>query len=216
MTLAHGAAEAQSIPSAYTFIERKQEVGPFVGYMNAATGRFGFGPQGGPIYGGRWGMEIGGPISLEGVAGLIDGTRDVINPGRVEGDRVVGEADVLLTTVDARLKFTLTGDRAWHGLSPFVVAGGGVVFDLAEESAADATLEPPDRFDFGTSFFGTLGLGSRWFLTDRLALRTDAVFSLWKLDTPPGFSDPARGFEAVEEGEWAGGLSITVAALFRW
>jgi len=61
-----------------------------------------------------------------------------------------------------------------------------------------------------------LGAGSRWFVSDRFGLRADAVFSLWKLDTPPGFSDPDRTFENVEEGEWSRGLSFTISGVWRW
>lgn len=209
-------AHAQTIPSPYSYVERRQEAGAFVGVMDAARGRFGFGPAGGMVYGARYGLELSGPISLEGVARLVDGTRDVVNPGRVEGDRIVGEADALMGTVDARLKFSFTGQRAWHGLSPFIVAGGGIALDLAGSSEAEAGLEPADVFDFGTSFFGTAGLGTRWFLTDRIAARVDGIFSLWRLDTPPGFSDPARGFESVPESEWARGLTVTLSLLYRW
>ena len=209
-------ATAQSIPSPFNFIEGRQEAGLIFGVVDAAKGRFGYAPKGGRVIGGRWGLELAGPLSLEGVATVIDGTRDVINPGRVEGDRVVGEADVLLTTFDARFKFTLTGDRTWHKIAPFFVAGGGVVFDMAGESVADQPLLPEDRFDFGTSFYGTTGLGLRWFLTERFALRADGTFSLWKVGTPPGFSDPVRGFENVEEGEWLRSLGLTISTLIRW
>ncbi|MDZ7779228.1 MAG: hypothetical protein U5R14_04715 [Gemmatimonadota bacterium] len=210
------AVEAQSVPSPFTFIEKKQEAGPIFGVADAGTGRFEYAPKGGRIYGGRWGIELSGPLSLEGVGTVMDGTRNIISPGRVEGDRVIGEADVLLTTVDARFKFSLTGDRAWHRLSPFLVAGGGVVFDLEEETETDRTLEPENRFGFGTSFYGTSGLGVRWFMTERFALRLDGTFSLWKAGTPPGFSDPAYGFEAVEEDEWLHSLGLTLSTLVRW
>ena len=70
--------------------------------------------------------------------------------------------------------------------------------------------------DFGTSFFGTAGGGLRISVTERVALRGDAVFSLWKLDTPPGFSDPERGFELVDESQWAGGLHLSVATVIRF
>lgn len=207
---------AQTIPSPYRFIENRQEAGAFAGLVDAHTGRFGYGPQGGFTYGGRWGIELAGPVSLEGIATLVEGTRDVIHPGRVEGDRKVGEADVLLTAFDARFKFSFTGDRTWHGISPFIVAGGGIVFDLAGDDPDDELLEAPDRFDFGNSFIGTLGLGTRWIPTDRLTFRVDGTFSLWKLDTPPGFSDPARGFEDVEEGEWVRALGLTLSGMLRW
>ena len=207
---------AQTIPSPFTFLEGKQEAGPFSGYRSTDTGRFGFGPSGGVLTGGRYAVELSGPMSLEGVVGFMSGTRDIINPGRVEGDQLVGEGDVLLTTVDARLRFSFIGNRSWHGVSPFLAFGGGVVFETAGTPEAEAELEPADVFEFGTSFFGTVGLGSRLFLTETFALRLDGVFSLWSLDTPPGFSDQARGFESVEETEWMSGLSFSISLLYRW
>lgn len=210
------AAEAQTIPSPYRFIERKQGTGAFVGMLWADRGRFGFGPGDGPIVGGRWGIELSGPLSLEGVATLLTGTRDVIHPGRVEGDRKIGEADQLLTMLEARLKFSVVGARTWHGLSPFIVAGGGIAFDLAGGAPIEQDLAAEDAFEFGTSFVGTLGLGTRWFVTDRIALRTDGLFSLWEIPTPFGFTDAARGFGDVEENEWVRGLQVSVSAVIRW
>lgn len=207
---------AQSIPSPFVRLERSQEFGLFSGFLNAGTGRFGYGPSGGAVFGARYGLELSGPLSLEAVVGVVDGSRDIINPGRVAGDRVVGTGDVLLTTIDARLKFSFTGRRAWKGLSPFLVAGAGIAFDAGSAPAAEADLEPADVFEFGTSFFGTMGLGTRWFLTETIALRGDATFALWKVDTPPGFSDPARGFEGVAEGEWLAAPSFTISVVYRW
>ena len=206
----------QAIPSPYTFIEQRQEVGLYSGYMSAATGRFGYGPSGGLMYGGRYALHLSGPIALEGVAGAVRGTRDVINPARPEGDRIIGEGDVLLATLDARLRISAAGDRAWHGLSPFLALGAGVAFDVADPAEADALLESRDVFEFGSSFFGTLALGTRWIATDRFALRTDGTFSLWRLKTPPGFSDTDRGFPSVEDREWVRGLSVSVSLLYRW
>ena len=216
ITLTPVLVSAQTIPSPFRFVEKRQEAGVFVGTSSVDAGRFGFGPEGGTHIGGRWGVNLSGPLGFEATAGVISGSRDVINPARVEGDRKVGEADVLLGTLDGRLRFTLTGDRTWHGLAPYIIAGGGIVYDLSGSNEADEQLEDQDRFEMGTSFFGTAGGGLRVSVTERLALRGDAVFSLWKLDTPPGFSDPERGFEAVEEGQWVNGLHLTIAAVIRF
>jgi len=209
-------ADAQRIPSPYRFIEQRQEVGAFAGYLSAATGRFGYGPAGGLWAGARYGLELAGPLSIEGVVGAVKGTRDIVNPRRPEGDRVVGEGDALVVTVDGRLKLSVVGRRAWHGLSPFLVAGGGVAWDSGPAPEADQILEADEIFDFGPSFFGTLGVGTRWYLSERFTLRTDALFSLWKLSTPVGFADPQLALGPVPEGEWVRGLSITGALLFRW
>jgi hypothetical protein len=216
LTTTPGVVAGQTIPSPFRFVERRQEAGIFAGTSSVDAGRFGFGPEGGKNVGARWGVNLSGPLGFEVAGGLISGSRDIINPARAAGDRKVGEADVLLGTLDGRLRFTLTGDRTWHGLAPFILAGGGIAFDLAGSDPADDELEEQDRFDFGTSFFGTMGGGLRASVTDRIGLRGDALFSLWKLETPPGFSDPERGFEAVEQGQWVHGLHLSLSAVIRF
>ncbi len=209
-------ASAQTIPSPYSFIEERQEIGLFAGYLSAGTGRFGFGPSGGRIIGARYGVELSGPLSIEGAVGLLTGTRDVVNPARPEGDRAIGEADVRMTMIDGRLRLSATGNRTWHGLSPFLVIGGGVAFDQGEEAAAEALLDRDEVYEFGTKFFATIGPGVRWFATRRFALRTDAAFSLWQLKTPAGFGDSTLGLVNVAESEWVSGLSVSATLLFRW
>ena len=68
----------------------------------------------------------------------------------------------------------------------------------------------------GSGFLGTFGAGSRFYLTERTAIRADAVFGLNKLDTPPGFGDPDRGFDAVEESVWVSGLRLTLSFVYRY
>ena len=216
--VAPGQLEAQRIPSPFAFVEERQEAGPYVGYMSASTGRFGYGPSGGVMLGTRYGIDLSGPLGLEVVAGAVKGTRDVVNPARPEGDRVIGEADVLLTTVDLRLRLSATGARTWHGLVPFLTFGGGIVIDHEEPSLTEtAVLDPDEVFELGTKFFGVIGPGVKWHVTRRLAVRTDFGFSLWKLDTPDGWGDPTLAIPSVpESGEWTSGLSLTGSVLFRW
>jgi hypothetical protein len=211
------AGSAQSIPSPFAFIEEKQEVGSFVGYMTASKGRFGYGPAGGLMLGGRYGLDLAGPLGLEANAGGVWGTRDVVNPARAEGDRVIGQADILLSMIDFRLRLSAAGARTWHGLSPSLSFGGGVVWDNGDTSLTErAVLDADEIFEFGTRFFAIIGPGVRWHVTRRIAVRTDLGFSLWRIDTPAGFGDPALGFESVAESEWVSGLALTGSVLFRW
>jgi hypothetical protein len=209
---------AQSIPSPYRYIERGQEAGPIVGHLSPDRGRFGFGPGPAVAYGGRYGVELTGPLALEGVVTALRTTRDVINPARQEGDRDTGQdADVALVILEARLRFALTGRRTWNGLQPYVMTGGGVVFDAEGLQAADVTqLEERDRFDFGTRFTGSFGGGVRWIVNDRVTLRTEGLLNLWRLNTPAGYQDPERGFEAVPDSEWVSTRGVTVALTWRW
>ena len=216
LTLVPAVLLGQTIPSPYEFVERKQEVGIFAGPADFSTGRFGFGPSGGTFGGARWGIALSGPLSFDLTAGAISGDRDVVDPSREESARVVGQADALLGVVDARLLFSLTGNRTWNRLQPFLQFGGGLLTDLGGDDPTDEVVLPEDRFDLGTKFLATLGGGSRYFLTDRLVVRGDANFSLFKVETPPGFSDPDRDFEDVEESEWVGGLLLTLSAAIRF
>ena len=209
-------AHAQTVPSPYRFVDTRQEAGLFVGTSSVATGRFGFGPGGGLNAGARWGIALSGPLGFEVAAGVISGTRDIINPAKVIGDLKIGEADQRIATADARLRFTLTGDRTWHRLAPLFVAGGGIAIGLGGDSPLDKELASDDRFHFGTSFFGTLGGGVRFGLTDRLALRGDALFSLWKIGTPPGFSASTRAFSNVEQSEWTRGRHLSLSVVYRY
>jgi len=206
---------AQSIPSAFERIERSQEAGVFVGTFSGGTGRFEFGPGPGTVAGGRYAIELGGPFSFEGVAGMLLGTRDVIDPELSEGNRVAGEADVQALMVEARVKFALTGRRTWHRLSPHLVFGGGVAHDFAGLQAADERILEGDRFEFGTAFLGTGGGGVRWIPSERLTLRADALVHIWQLNTPDGYGE-GRGFEGVEQSEWVNGVALTLGAAYRF
>ena len=210
-------ASSQRIPSPFAFVEERQEIGTFTGYLSAGKGRFGYAPAGGYMLGGRYGLDLSGPLGLEIVGGVVRGTRDIVNPARPEDDRVIGQADVLLTSFDARLRLSATGARTWHGIAPFLAFGGGVVFDARTTSATEQLiLDADELFDFGKKFFAVIGPGVRWHITRRLALRTDFGLTLWQIDTPSGFGDPVLGFPAVAESEWVSGLSVTGSVLFRW
>lgn len=210
--------DAQSIPSPYRYIETGQEVGLFIGTMSPGTGRFDLGPDAGTSYGVRYSVEISGPFSLEGVGRALSSERAVVDPRKVEEERKVGVADALVTSVDARIKFSLTGRRTWRGVGPYALLGGGLAMDLAGSPQADEELAARDRFDFGTSFLGVLGGGLRWLPTDRVVVRSDAVLNLWQIDTPGGWREQGRGLdlESPPESEWVSGLSLTAGIAFRW
>lgn len=195
-------ARGQTIPSPYRFLENRQEAGVFVGKANSGTGRFGYGPASSTIFGGRYGIHLGGPFALEGVVGYQPTTRDIVDPSREEGNMVVGEADAKILSLDARIRFSLTGDRTWRGMHPFVFGGLGVGWDLAGESPEDGLLLPEDQWKYGKKFLAPFGGGIRWIVSDRFLVRGDLTVMLYRLTAPPGFLDPERGFTGVGEKEW--------------
>lgn len=207
---------AQSIPSPYRFIETRQEAGVFGGWIDPDTGPFGFGPGAGTLVGMRYAIELSGPLSLEGVASTILGERDVVDPRRSAGNRVIGQEDSFLTSIDARLKFAFNGRRTWYGLGPYIMAGGGAVFDVAGEGPLDRELDDTDRYSFDTSFLGVLGGGIRFFPVERIMLRVDAESRFWKIKTPSGFSDPDLNLGSVSRDQWVQGLGLTLGGAFRF
>lgn len=206
---------AQTIPSPYRFIEARQEAGVFVGIQDMGIGRFGFGPEPGPQLGVRYGVDVSGPFGLEGLVRFSPTTRRVIDPETADL-RDVGEADALMTIAEARIRFSFPGRRTWHGLSPHILFGAGVAFDLAGSQEADDRILIDDRFDFGTSFTGMFGAGVRWIPGGSFTIRADGGLDLWQLETPRGFSAPNRPFVGVEENEWVSGLSFSLGAAIRF
>ncbi len=209
-------ARSQTVPSPYRFEDTRQEAGVFLGFLSPGTGRFGYGPGPGPFMGARYGLRLGGPFGLEGVVGYLPTTRDLVDPGRFPQNPVVGKVDAKIVTMDARLRFSFTGDRTWNGLNPFGFAGAGFAFDHAGQDPAESVLLTEDRFQFRTTFLSVLGGGIRWLASDRLVVRTDFCLLLWRLTTPAGYRSSDRGFTAVGEREWVSGPSISLGLGLRF
>jgi hypothetical protein len=207
---------AQTIPSPYRFMENRQEAGLFVASLNPGTGVFDYGPGPGTGLGIRYGLRLGGPFGLEAALTYLPTQRSLIDPGRDEGNRKIGEVDSNILAADARLRFSLTGDRTWRGLAPFLAVGGGAAMDLAGSDPAEETLLADDRFEFGTPFLGVLSGGVAWLPSDRLQVRADAGLLIWQIRAPRGYRDPTRGLVGVEEREWVGGPSLSLGASLRF
>lgn len=187
-----------------------------MGTTGQGTGRFGYGPSPGPAFGARYGIHLGGPFGLEGVFTYSPTTRDVVDPTREEGAMKVGEADVELLSFDVRLRFSLTGDRTWKKLNPFVFLGAGMIWDHAGESESDGLVLPEDRFGFGRKFLAPFGGGIRWVITRHVVARGDMAITLFQLKSPRGYSDPERDLEGVPEKEWVSGPTFSFGLGFHF
>ena len=210
-------ASAQQITSPYRFIERGQEAGVFAGYFSGGSDRFGLGPKSAPIYGVRYAVSVSGPLALEVVAGGSATHRDVINPNRLEGDRVVEEAEMLLMLAEARIRFHLTGRRSWHGFQPFTLIGVGLGWDAAGAQVEDQQISEEFRYDLGTKFTGSFGGGFRYILGDRIHLRADLNAQLYRVDIPDGYRAADIDLGApVPESEWVTSRVFTAGIAFRF
>ncbi len=209
-------AAGQSVPSHYRFIETRQEGEIFLTHMAPGTGVFDYGPGPGVALGGRYAIRLAGPVGLEGTVTYLPTQRSLIDPGRDEGDRKIGEVESRVLASDIRLRFNLTGDRTWRGLAPFAFGGAGIAFDLAGEEAAEETLLLDDRFEFGRPIVGVFGGGVLWLPSGRVQLRADAGVLLWQLRAPKGYRDPSRGLEGVDKREWVSGPTFSLGFAYRF
>lgn len=201
---------AQDISSPYRFVEEGQEANVFGGSFGADRGRFGFAPGDGALLGLRYALHVSDALAVEGLGSYIDATRNVIDPDRAEGDRVIGEAPADLFFVDLRLRFSLTGRRTWHGIMPYLFTGGSVGFGMSGLYEIDGEIEAPDRFEFGTELGASMGGGARIRVTDRWAVRADGALLLYRVDVPEGYQSEDRPFTGVPDAEWTNNLGLTL------
>lgn len=195
--------QAQRVPSPYRFIEPKQDLGLSFSYIWADPGRAGIGPKAGPAIGVRYTRRVSRPLSLTPQAVLFRTERDVRDPSLEEGQEDDGNGSLLLGTenldillVTGRVNLNLTGTRTWHSLAPYLLGGIGIALELSgatgcPSTAPDCQIKERERFDFGTAFVLQLGFGTVWIPRQRLSLRIEGLNNVWRIETPPGYYDPA-------------------------
>jgi hypothetical protein len=207
-------AQAQRITSPYRFLEAGQEIGGIATYVRAGDATVGLGAKSGPAFGGRYGIRLGGPFMIE-VEGVYFPTEHAVLDSVVVDSafQQIGTADQTLLIATAALRFNITGPRTWHGLQPFVVLGAGAVIETSHDKDAVNQAPVDARFDFGTSFAGTLGGGIAWLPSRHLAIRLDGRNVLWKVTTPAALRRGDIGLTMPDD-EWvqnftaAAGVSI--------
>ena len=186
------------------------------GLAQDRRGQVGIGPGGGPLIGGHYTIELRGPLAAEVRGYLMQTDRVVLEAVSGAGLQPLGDADALVAAMDARMRFTLTGARTWHGLAPFVLLGGGIVGDLAGPSPLEASLAAGERFSFGPSFLGTFGAGTRWIPGERVTLRFESTLQIWKLSTPAGFMDVEGEARDLVDEQWLGAGAFTLGVSYRF
>lgn len=216
LALNASSAAAQDIDSPYRFVDPGQQVNAFIGAIETDVGTLGLGPESDIAYGLRYGIRLAGPFSVEGAATVFPTARaiqDTVIAGADTSLVATGvEADMTIAVLAADLRFDLTGPRTWHRLMPFALLGVGAAFKLTEDDAADESLEPEVRYDFGTRLVGELGVGVEWIPVDRFALRLDARNMLWKIEAPAAL----QTLEDAPSEEWVQNFLLSAGVSFRF
>lgn len=227
LLLGAGNAAAQAIPSPYRHIETSHSVGAFAGYLWLESDitltdstEAAMGPASAPAFGLRYAIRASGPLSVEGTLMVSPSERRLFVPEFINDSSAVIATDTettLPTTVvslEAGLRFDLTGARTWHGLAPFVAAGAGLAGDIrgtfGEEE--DLELEEPELFRFGPAFAVGASLGTSWFPSDNASLRVELSGRLWQMETPSGF----LFIRATGQDEWNPVVGLSVGGAIHF
>lgn len=216
---ARSTAAGQTIPSQYKFIEHSKEWALFAGKSAVDSGQLELGPRNATVVGGRFGVAFGGAMSMDLTGTLFRSTRDVLDVSRPADDRVLGRSDINIGLIDVRLRLNMTGQRAWHGLQPFIAFGGGVAFsESTDQAVEEASTMPADEwYSFGTRFAATLAGGANFHVSDKISLRLEGVMNLWKVATPVGWlTVEADPLGEHPEDEWVSAKTLTLGVAWRY
>src|SRR4051812_38825313 len=163
--------------SPFRDIRKGHTLTAIAGYFGGSGGRFNVGPHNGTVFGGRYDIRTGSTIQLG--FGISYGTleRAIVDSFVSLTEPRFSSVGQSVTFADLAVQFNLTGGKSWHRLAPFIGAVVGVGF--AGDTPSDTT-----RYEFGTEFYLAPTAGFRFFLGDRIHLRSEIRALFWKLDYP--------------------------------
>lgn len=218
-------AAAQGITSPLRYIEEKQGVHVFAGYvftdpsftLNDST-TVELGPRSAPIIGANYQVRLGGPFSGTIGLGFIPAERKVFAAEANADSSAIRPIDTnrMATTpiimVEAGMLFHLTGPRAYRGFAPHIGASVGYVRQIASDDEAEEGLAEGELYDFGPSVAVGLRAGTDVFVTRNVALRLGLNGRLWRDAVPIGFRAGGQGKIA----EWNNASTAQVGAVIHF
>lgn len=210
-----GRAFAQHIPSPYRFLDTRQEATLFAGHLWSEPGVVGLGVDDASIYGGSYTIRLGGPFNIELAASIIPtqrAVRDTILPDTATFVEVA-KANITLGSLEAAVRFDLTGARTFHRVLPYLVTGIGLNARMTSDVGADSTVDAALRYRPGTRFAGQFGAGIEWIPSSRIGLKIDARNHLWRVRAPVGFLELSS--EAPQK-EWLQHYAVTAGLTYRF
>lgn len=207
------AADAQTIPSPYRYVERAQSLALFGGYLFTDRGESGLGPASAPHISLEYAGRFAGPLSGIVEVGVLPSERAVFartasTPADAPPSEI-GQADALVLLAQAGLRLSITGPRTWNGIAPFVGATGGLVSTVSDRGEAEAALPDNQRVDLGPAFAVAVHAGTDWFLSERVSARLTVRDQLWRLVQPSALAVTGR-----EQREWANNIGVSLGAAF--
>jgi hypothetical protein len=172
--------------SPYRDIINHQSFTLFGGRFAGNAGAAGVGALPGAAFGGRLAIRLSGPVEFWATVGEAASSRHVIiaDTSVTHTDSAKRGSDLRLPLVlaDLALVLNVTGDKTWHRLAPYVGLGLGFV-------APTHTVTDPGGYQVGFNFALVPTVGTRWFLSDALALRLEVRDYYFRQQFPLAYFD---------------------------
>ncbi|MHB1311759.1 MAG: hypothetical protein ACYC3L_07045 [Gemmatimonadaceae bacterium] len=215
LAAAPAAAQVGHMPaeSPYRDLPWKQALTVFGGGFKTGNDPAGVGPQPGSLMGLRYGIRIGGPISLVARLAGAPSSRRLLDPTKPAASRYIGDQSSELFAGDLGLEWNLTGQKSWHRIVPVIDGGVGMVSDF--HGIPDA-----GGYRFGTRFMFTWGAGIRYHTDGRWEPRLDFTNYVWQLQYPPSYaatqSDGSPGIvKNAKKGLWMGNHLLSLGLSYQ-
>jgi len=195
--------------SPYRDLETSQELTFFGGRYNAGPDPIGIAPRGGPMFGLRYEIHVGGPALLMARWSHVSSERFAIDPTKSGAAAQLGKKNVSVNLYDVDLVLNLTGEKSFHHLVPVVNFGAGIA-----SCSCSVDLDP---YTFGTPFAFSFGGGLRYVPGGRFQLRADLNDYLYQLKYPTAYYvTPTNGTAAVTGNQarsfWKNNRAFTLGA----
>jgi hypothetical protein len=165
--------------SPYRDLETRHEFTVFGGQYSAGRDAIGVAPRGGPMFGLRYDIHVGGPAFLAARWSHVNGERFPIDPKKTGAAQQLGKQSAPLNLYDIDLAINLTGQKSYHHLVPVINLGAGI--------ANCGCTAAKDPYKFGTPFAFSFGGGLRYVPGGRVQLRLDWSDYLYQLKYPPEY-----------------------------
>ena len=140
----------------------------------------------GAAFGGRLAVRLSGPVELWATFGEASSTRHVIiadtSVTHTDSARRGPDLKLPLVLADLALVLNITGDKTWHRLAPYAALGLGFV-------TPTHNVTDPGGFQVGFNFALVPTLGTRYFLSDALALRFEVRDYYFRYAYPLAYFD---------------------------
>ncbi len=196
--------------SPFRDVETSQELTFFGGQYGAGRDPVNVAPRGGPMFGLRYEIHVGGPAFLMARWSHVNSERFPIDPTKTGAAAQLGKKSVSLNLYDVNLAVNLTGEKSFHHIVPVMNLGAGI--------ATCSCKVDPDPYAFGTPFAFSFGGGLRYVPGGRFQLRADLNDYLYQLKYPVQYYINPTGTTGAAVGSrqsrsfWKNNRALTLGA----